>query len=199
MTRLEALLAAIDPDRTLNKMARRVDHALNSFPYASGTTATPGEFEATMTAFYCHVENVALRLSPPRDIDSYMDWGQCRQILMEAYGRSGVQVAEELARTGKEGGLFGVLRTVANRMGERYARDKIRTEVLRFWNALSADELHEAATEYMDRWGHILPPELTEAWGARVRSSFVNILQEHPRIINEMRGIRAFDAPARGR
>lgn len=197
MTDFEELLVSIGPDRTFNEMARRIDEALNLLPYAHAVLATWGEFVETMEAFHCFVENVALRLNPPRDVYPQEDWGHCATILIQLYGPNGEKAAMDMARTGKEGGLYAVMRAVGRRMGEEYAQAEIRVRVSLFWNALTADEQHAAASEYVERWGRLLPPELTEVSAARLRDNFPAVLRAHPRILNEMRGNRGFGGPSR--
>jgi len=197
MTDLDAFLATIDPERTLNAMTRRVDEALNSFPYSRAVVTTWADFVETMEAFRWYVENVVLRLNPPRDVYPQTDWGDCAMILVELYGPNGEKAAMDMARTGKEGGLYAVLRAVARRMGEQYAQTEIKARVSGFWHSHTADELHAAASEYVERWGHILPPELTEVSAARLRANLCAVLEAHPRIVNEMRGNRGFGGPSR--
>ena len=103
-------------------------------------------------------------------------------MLKKAYGDQADKAAFEMARTGVEGGLYGVLKTVAQLMVEEYAGNEIRARAGAFWNGLSLDEKLEVPTEYIKKHGHLLPSELTEGSAARLRMNFLKVLEEHPRL-----------------
>ena len=185
-TKLERLLESIDPDRTLNDVSRRADQAVNSFN-ASGSISNWTDFEEALGKFYCHVENTILRIN--RSFNHGMDWGRCSQLLNEEFGSSGYKAAFEMVRTGTEGGLYSVLKAVARRMSEKYAQNEISARISNFWNNLSVDEQLAVATEYLDKYGHLLPLEMTEGYAVRIRANFVKVLEEHPRIVQRLRRV----------
>ena len=94
-----------------------------------------------------------------------------------------------MARTGNEGGLYGVLRKFARRTVEGYAADEIAARVGDYWNNLSTEEKLDAPREYLRQYGHLLPSELTEGSAAGIRAFFPKVLKEHPRIIKGLRRI----------
>ena len=141
-----------------------------------------------MARFYCHAVNVMLRVRNPLPLDMDIHWGQCHHHLTNIYGRNGAMTACQLARTGVEGGLYGVLRAVAQDMAATHARNEISARVSDFLNRLSGDEQMEAAREYLARYGHLLPSEVTEGSGARVLAYFRNFLLEHPRLMKGVGG-----------
>ena len=185
-TKLERLLESIDPDRTMNDVSRRADQAVNSF-HPSGSISNWTDFEETLGKFYCHVENTILRIN--RSFNHGMDCGRCSQLLNEEFGSSGYKAAFEMVRTGTEGGLYSVLKTIARRMSEKYAQNEISARISDFWNNLSVDEQLAVATEYLDKYGHLLPTELTEGYAVRIRANFVKVLEEHPRIVQRLRRV----------
>jgi hypothetical protein len=186
-TRLERLLETIDPARTLDEVSNRVDHAFNTFSSTEAVITNWDDFEAILARFFCHVENVILRID--RSVDPGMDWGRSSQLLREEYGPSGDKAAFEMARTGAEGGLYAVLKTIARRMAEQYAGREISARISHFWNELSVDEQLAATTEYLEKYGHLLPSELTEGSAVRIRANFPRVLEEHPRILQRMRRV----------
>jgi hypothetical protein len=179
-SKLSALLDAIDPSRTYDESASRVDQAINRFPMAHGSVNEWRAFQELMTAFFRHLQNGILRIAPAFAGDSEMDWDGCRRLLVAVYGRNGEKAAFEMARTGNEGGLYGVLKTVAARMAEDYAKAEVRSRVGCYWELLSAPEKLAATDEYLRAWRHLLPWELTEGSAARLRMEFTKVLEEHP-------------------
>lgn len=188
-TKLERLLESIDPEIVSNETARRADQAIDSFSVDEGKSTVWDEFQALMARFLCHVENAVLRLNPQRSVDFYMDWGRCCQLLVKEYGPNGEKAAFEMTRTGAEGGLYSVLKAVARRLAENYTQNEISAKISHYWNSLSADEMYDATTEYLQKYGHLLPSEITEGSAARIRANFLKVLEQHPKLINKMRGV----------
>jgi len=189
MTRLDRLLESIDPARTLDQVSARADAAINLFRLKSGIIGDWTEFRKILTEFYRHVENNILRIRPSFSGDPDIDWGRCCRLLIKEYGANGEKAAFEIARTGTEQGLYGVLKAVARRMIDEYAGNEIAARISNFWEALSTHEKLAASQEYLDKYGHLLPPELTGGSTARIRANFPKVLQEHPRILKRLRGI----------
>jgi len=147
------------------------------------------DFRAVMAGFYCHVENVILRIRPSRSPYPDIDWGRCSRLLIKEYGTNGEKAAFEMVRTGTEGGLYGVLKAVARRMIDDYARNEIAAKIADFWEVLSIDEKLAVSEEYLNKYGHLLPSEHTEGSAARVRTNFLKVLKEHPPTVRRLRNI----------
>ena len=188
-SKLEQLLESIDPERTLDEVASRADRAIDSFRVDSGGTRSHDEFKECMARFLCHVENALLRINPPRSFDLEFDWGRCTDILRQEYGPTGFMAAFEIASTGTEGGMYSILKAVARRLSEQYAGNEISARISRYWNDLSADAMIASSKEYLEKFGHLLPPELTEGGAARVRANLPKVLEQHPRLIRELKRV----------
>ena len=188
-TKLDRLLESIDPARTLDQVSARVDEALSSFQVKSGIIEDWQEFKAVLTDFFRHVENSILRIRLSNSGYADIDWGRCCKLLMREYGPNGEKAAFEIVRTGVEQGLYGVLKTVARRMISDYAGNEIGGKIAIFWEVLSPDEKFAVAQEYLDKYGHLLPSELTSGSAARVRANFSKVLEEHPSIVRRLRNI----------
>ncbi|MFC1761016.1 hypothetical protein ACFL6U_02925 [Planctomycetota bacterium] len=187
-TTLEQLLIDIDPARTYDQTFARADQAINMFSFNRSQITDWRDFNACLAEFFMHVEAMILQLHPgPLDVDFH--WGRCVQLLHHIYGRSGEKAAFEMARTGNEGGLFSVLRAVALRMAEEYAENEISARVYDYWQRLSTNEQMSAATEYLEKYGHLLPTEMTEGYGARIRANFSRVLAQHPQILRKTYGL----------
>ena len=94
-----------------------------------------------------------------------------------------------MARTGNEGGLYRVLKAMAMRVAEDYAQNEIFAKISAYWRSLSVDEKFDASTEYIAKFSHLLPSELTEGSSARIRANFTNFLEKHPYLIQQIRRV----------
>ena len=188
-TKLDELLNSIDPVRTLDQVSARVDEAVNCFQIQSGTTKSWNVFKTVLASFFCYTESLILQIYPPRKPHPDIDWGRCCRLLIKEYGPNGEKAAFEMVRTGSEGGLYAVLKAVAKRMINEYAGNEISVRISHFWQNLSTDEKIAASEEYLSKYSHLLPSELTEGSAARIRANFIKVLEEHPNLIKRMRNI----------
>ncbi len=161
-TKLDRLLDSIAPEQTLDAVTALADAALTSFHPDQAVVTDWEAFKACLGRFFCHLENHLLRLEPPRAVDHWMDWGRCCRLLMEEYGKNGEKAAFEMVRTGNEGGLYAVLKAVAQRTADQCASNGIAARVSAYWSALPVDEQFEVMDEYLEKYGHLFPSELTE-------------------------------------
>ena len=187
-TRLEKILADIDPSKTYDQTFARADDAVNSFSGTYAQITVWGQFNEYLAGFIAHVEAKILKLnSSPIDSDFY--GSKCLQLLCRIYGPNGEKAAFEMARTGKEGGLLAVLKAVALRMAEEYAENEINARVSDYWSKLSLDEQSSATDEYFEKYGHLLPAEMIEGSAARLRANFLKVLEKHPRMLRKYRNL----------
>jgi hypothetical protein len=185
-TRLDRLLEEISPERTLDELSARADAALNSFRMTRGQITRWEEFCDCLGQFRRHLDTVLLHLREPVDIPIDYSWQRCVPILFDLYGRNGEKASFEFVRTGAEGGLYAVLKAVARAVADQYAANEISGRVLHYWNNLSVDEQFAATDEYLTKYGHMLPSELTEGSAARIRANFHRVLEEHPRMLRRL-------------
>ena len=188
-TKLDQLLDSIDPTRTYEKVAKRVDIAFNMFRIPDADIRQWDDFERCMVAFFRHTENTVLQASPNFVGDHTMDWHFCLRILCDIYGKNGEKAAFEMARTGNEGGLYAVLKTVAERMAEKYTQSEVQARVSHYWLELTTDEKLFVAEEYLKKWGHLLPSELTEGSAARLKMNFPRVLEKHSQLLARTRKV----------
>jgi hypothetical protein len=188
-TNLDMLLESIDPSRTYDQVSARVDEAVNDFAMHRPIIEDWDEYENYLADFYRHIETVVLRMGSGVPDSREYYWGQCANLLNKAFGPSGFKAAFEMVRTGKEGGLYQVLKTVADLIAEKYAQNEIFARISHYWESLTLDEKLAAPDEYLSKYGYLLPPELTEGSAARLRANFPKVLEEHPKMIRQMRRI----------
>lgn len=188
-TKLRKLLDSIDPRFVSDQIESRANEALNSFGKKSGIVDDWEDFTRLLARFFSHVEKKILRINMSRDINFEMDWGRCIRVLHSAFGFNGEKAAFEIARTGVEGGLYMVLKTIAKVMATGYAHNETSARVNQFWESLSVDEKLKFPDEYVAEYGHLLPDELTEKGAFRVKANFPKVLEHHPNVLNRLRGV----------
>jgi len=188
-SKLAVLVERIAPDRTLDEVAQRVDRALNSYSGPAVRITDFGEFRRCVIDFVGHVEAGVGRFQEPIDADRGFLWGRCLQLLIKEYGPNGEKAAFEMARTGTEGGIYRVLKDLGRRLSDLYAENEIAARIAHYWNGLSIEEKLAAPDEYLERFGHLLPSELTEGSAGRVRADFPKVLREHPALKQRLSGI----------
>jgi hypothetical protein len=188
-TRMEKLLESIDPAVTLERVSSRVDEAINSFKMESAMIQKWDDFKNILTAFHWHVQRKILRIRLEHSPDLDIEWGRCCRILLKEFGFNGEKAAMEIARTGTEGGIYNVLKRIAKEMIEEYAGNEIRAKISQYWRSLSTDEQLAATDEYLEKYGHLLPSELTEGHAIRIKADFVKVLEQHPRFVMRLRKV----------
>ena len=188
-SKLDRFLETIDPSRNIEQLWSRADNALNSFKVNQAMATDYWEFQRFLAELFCHLENTLLRLNPPRKTEYDFDGGRCLHLLQQELGSQADKVAFDRARTGVDGGLYGVLKLVARLMVEQYSGNEVAARVSEFWNGLSMDEQLEVSHEYVRKHGHMLPSEVTEGSAVRVMINFTKVLEEHPRLVARVRRI----------
>jgi len=186
-SKLDKLLEDIDPVNTYDVVSSRVDSALISFKINAGIIDDWNEYEDLLARFFRHTQNKILNIRDFCPKDKAFDLGGSVYILNKEYGDSGDKAAFELVRTGQRGGIYSVLKKIARHMIEDYAGRMISGGIHGFWDHLSIEEKFEVMDEYLSKHGHLLPSELTEGYAGRIRMNFVKVLEEHPRLIKNIR------------
>ena len=187
-TKLEELLESIDPDRTSEVTFRRANEAINVFGTAAQIDRWE-DFKACMGGFCRHVEAYVLSLREPVNASPEYYWSRCVRILLKIYGINGEKAAFEMSRTGNDGGIYTVLKAIAMHIADEYAQNEIVARIYNYWQDLSVDERLAASTEYISKYGHLLPSELTEDSAGRIRANLPKVLEKHHELIKKIRRV----------
>ena len=189
--RVNDLLKDIDPSNIHEPLEDLVNEALNKIRVKEAVIDDWDRFKMFLSECCHRFECKILNLSYQKTFDEGMCWTHCIHLLNAEYGPSGPRAAFEKSRTGVEGGLYSVLKSMARSMADEYAAKEIAARVGMFLAGLSGDEEFEACDSYLEAYGHLLPPELTEGSAARIKSNFARVLEGHPGMIRRIRkGIR---------
>jgi len=146
-------------------------------------------FREHMAWYVRFIENRVLRVKGDFPVDLNQDWGRASRLMMQEYGPNGGKTAYDRVRTGINGGLGCVLRAIGERMANEYSQNEINARVSMYLKSLSPSEHLEAAREYLAKYGHLLPPEMTEAGGLRIQAYFPLFLKQHPQIMQTLRRV----------
>jgi len=182
-TKLDQLLASISPEQTIVETYNRANEAINTFSARSARIEKWDEFRHCMAEFLRHLDFWTLCLRRPVGVSSDVYWEHCINILLGTYGTNGEKAAFEMARTGNEGGLYSVLKAAAMHVADKYSQNEISAKVGVYLENLSVDEQLEACSEYISKYGYLLPSEITEANAIRIRANFRKVLEKHPRLL----------------
>jgi len=188
-TKLDKLLALISPEKTIVETYNRANEAINTFGVDAAQIQDWDRFRYCMAEFLRNLDCRILRLCEPVEASPDYYWRRCAQVLLRVYGQSGEKAAFEVARTGNEGGLYGVLKAVAMRVADEYSENEISAKVSAYMDSLTVDEQFDACSEYVIKYGHLLPSEITEANAIRIRANFRKVLKEHPRLLLRFQGV----------
>lgn len=186
-TKLDLLLDWVSPEKTIERTYNRASEAINTFQWDKAKVDSRCEFKHCMGSFLKHFNCIILKIPKSVDISIVDSWRFCIHPLMRIYGDNGDIVACQLALTGNEGGLYGVLKAFAMYKAEEYSNNEIFAKVLGYYESLSPEEVLKASEEYMAKYGHLLPSEMTENGAPRIRGYFWKVLKMHPKLIQKIR------------
>jgi len=188
-TKLDNLLGSIHPARTIEQISKRADEAVNTFGIESAQITDWDQFRHCLIRFLHNCEKHMLRLKQKCSGGTDFDWGRCCQILIKIYGPNGEKAAFEITRTGNEGGLYSVLKKFALELARKFSKTEIESKINFFWNNSSVEEQLNAAEEFLGKYGHLLPSELTEGSAARIRGNLPKVLAEYPNLLQKLNRI----------
>ena len=183
-TKLDKLLKEIDPSRQIRDRHRRMNSALRTFSCGSLTIRNRDEFENYLAKFICHTDKVCLKV---RMSVHPLHYQRCVRFLNQEFGPNGEKIAYQMAKTGVNGGLFAILKTIAKRLAEFYARNTIRCSVDEYLNKLSLNERMAAAEEYHKKYGNLIPSTYPFKSPILLVANLHKILEEHPFMLERMR------------
>ena len=185
-TKLERLLGSIAPDITLKPTHERANEAVNNFSFPDVLIDTFDKFRYLLICLHRHIEAQIFRIDsmPHAAVDFH--WSRCYNILEQMYGTNGEKAAFDMIRTNKDGGLREVVNQFAKTIAENHAKNEIHAKICFYLNSLSCQERLAAGAEYVEKFGYLLPEEMTEASAARIHDNFAKVLEKHVFTLHNM-------------
>jgi hypothetical protein len=122
-----------------------------------------------------------------RKADARFDLCRAWNLLKRPYGQNAPQALFDIAKSGSEGGLRQIMRTMADAYGEEYARQLIGVAVTFYLKGRAPSVLISDAREYITLYPDIVPAELTDGTPARIMANFPKVLEMHPFLMRRVR------------
>lgn len=185
-TRLENLIESIDPSQLFDRVSQAVDAAFNSFRYDYPIKSFD-DYQKCMSQFVQHIEQVVLGFRSSQDYDRSFFWTRYSNLVNGQHGRDAWKMNYEKIITGRDGGLYQLLKEVAGMVLKDRSKQQISNRIGPFWNSLSDTEKLNTIQEFMAKFGDILPSEYRGGGGAYLKMNFPNMLQKYPELILEIR------------
>ncbi|MBA4369834.1 MAG: hypothetical protein C0403_19575 [Desulfobacterium sp.] len=185
-TRLEKLLESIDPARTIDQVSAATDEAFNSFR-CDHPIRSFDDYKKYMSAFVQYVEQTVVKFKSNDPFDKEFFWTRYSNLVSNRHGRDAWKMNYEKITTGKDGGLYKLLKDVAAMILDDRSGREISARVWRFWESLTNGEKLETVDEFLQKFGHLLPSEYTSGGGAYLKVNFPRVLEKYPQLLMEIR------------
>jgi hypothetical protein len=187
-SKIVRVLDMLEPEHIADVLGNKNEMARNSFELHSNTVDDYPEFYATLIAYYRHhfAHTVSADVEYPEDMAA----SEVQNILQQSYqDYGGYEGAYYNARTGKAGGMTGILNAISRAMRERqehdYTEHVLRTEI----DPMNFDEHVELMKNYLDRFGGSLPPSVRTRSAYDLARNYDTILRGHARVMSAVRGM----------
>jgi hypothetical protein len=192
MSKLEKLLESIHPSKTHEQISSRANAAVNSFAIDTYRINDLDDLQNLMASFYDHIQRRVLRINGNFALSPETFWGPCRNILEKEFGSRWAVTTMEICKSQIEGGLYGVLKKLAEGIIAQYAKNEITSKVTEFWNGLTLKERLSIADEYLEKFDDFLPYDLKAGNAARLRTNMFDVLVNHPKMVSSLRTLGRF-------
>ena len=160
----------------------------NRFPMPSAPCVTNiEEFQELIARFFRQLFCPHLPIGLDWKLQRECLCAQAFSLLQREYGAQAWVRTCDLARSGNEGGLLGVLRTLTGLLQQELYRRRAWALVDPYWRSTPPARIVKDAQDYLKAYGRLLAGEMAEGSGAPLLAEFQKVLLEHPRLIREMR------------
>ena len=185
MSRLTDLLESIDPTQTMDPLERALLEVLGQPEFRQVTMEDYGETQQCLALFVQWGRNAML--NAPKDAGQNLEINleEAMRLLQSTYPH--IHAIHAQAASGSDGGMQGVLRTLAERMLIEYSSRRISHRVSEYWDSMSNQQRFAAPDEYIELYRDSLPKDVTQGSGVRFRGYFDRALRDHPQMIRSLR------------
>ena len=174
---IETLNNLTSPQYT-EKKYQGADRAINSVS-VSGLVDSFNEFENILVEVIVLVQKNVLKVQRPIKgaQDFYLD--AAFRVLQKEYGPNGEKAAFEISRTGKDGGIHAIIRSLAYGYADLLFENEAEAKVGVLWEKMSNEDKFAAMEQYVSEFSYLWPDELTENGALRLKKNFQKTLQLH--------------------
>ena len=144
-----------------------------------------------MSAFVQYIEQIVVKFKSNDPYDQEFFWARYSNLVRNGHGPDAWKMNYEKIITGKDGGLYKLLKDVAAMILDDRSGREISARVWRFWESLTNDEKLKTVDEFLQKFGRLLPSEYTGGGGAYLKANFPRVLEKYPQLLMEIRrGVR---------
>jgi hypothetical protein len=168
-------------------VARRVDEAFNAFRREQSSVTSKEDLETCIERLGALILHRVFEIRGLGEFSRsciFCGGALARAALSKAYGRDWNKRVFDIASRGSEGGLYGVLKRIAETMGEEFSRNAIGSIVSEYLDRLSLEQRREAVQEYVRRYGSLF--QIDEVGALLTRVYFGDVLSEHPWLMKRL-------------
>ena len=178
MSELIETLNNLTSPRYTEKKYQGADRAINAVS-VSGLVDSFKQFQNILIEVIVLVQKNVLKVQKPIKgaQDFYLD--AAFRVLQKEYGPNCEKAAFEFRRTGKDGSVNAVIRSLAYGYTDVLFENETKARVGILFEKLSHDQKFAVMDEYIKEFGHLWPDELIENGALRLKKNFQKTLQLH--------------------
>jgi len=190
-TPLETLLDEIDPPNTIDFIEEKLNQFLLNFPIESNTVRDEYEAEELLAEFVRRYRNYAFGAtedSGKGPMAPMFNRMEATMYLEKIFPDKNPMIrACKIMTSGAEGGVYGIISSITDKLSSETSHDMINKSVNKFWENLTNEEKLAVAEEYLGKFKDILPSQLINSKPNIY--TFDKVLQNHPWMIKRLREI----------
>jgi len=175
MADLQKFLEMCEPSR-LAYLDFDVDAACRSFPLDGPVVKTYPEFQRLLGRYYQHLTCAVCRCDVALD-EEWLE-GTALDVVERAF-KGGRVEAFDRASSGREGGLPGVLKTIAEHLKKELRERRFSAALRECVDMADWDDRRRLAAAYLKKFRHVLPPDFDHASPLLLATRLREVLWEH--------------------
>jgi len=178
MSEIITILKELTKPGYIEKRYLGADYAINSVS-VKGPVGSFNEFKQILIEVIVLVQKYVLKTQKTVEGSQTFYLDIAYKVLQKVYGPNGEKAAFEMSRTGKEGGISAVIRSLAYGYTDILFKDEAKAKVGVLWAKLSHDQKFSIMDQYVSTFGYLWPDELVENGAVRLKMNFPKTLQLH--------------------
>ena len=185
MSEILEILRDLTSRQYIDRMHTDADRAINEVATA-GIIDSFDEFKNIIVKLIISVNKYALKIN--NNIGGGREYylNSAFKALSKKFGPNGEKAAFEMARTGKNGGLYEVLKVVAYGYIDTLNENEAQSKIGYLWQIMDNDCKFTLMDQYISEFGHLWPAEMTESSAARLKVNFPATLQLHIKNVRKL-------------
>lgn len=188
-TKLQQLLDKIDYKNLFEADKRRVERVLSQYRSKRNTVENHDEFKKCLVEFVGQIYGAIINVPNGfRSASNSHMFSLAIDFLKSKYQGNTEITVYEIMHSGAEGGVYQILKTLAQIMTDKIYLDGVEHFIARFLDEISYDERTVYAKEYLNKYAYILPSNYKNDPNM-VLISFDKVLREHAIYMKRLRNM----------